>query len=187
MSECVQLLSAALEDEFGPKPRTATLATVDEQGGPHARTVVCRRLLDDGSVCAVSDARSDKNRHVRLRPASELVFWLPKLRQQFRLRGNVKLLGPDSTDPLRSDLWAALTDASRALFFWPQPGAARRPEDEFVRAVPVETSVPATFEVLILLADTVHRLDLSPHPHQLRRWRRQGGAAGAWEVEDLNP
>jgi pyridoxamine 5'-phosphate oxidase len=177
-------LSAALGAVQRNAPLIATLATVDWQGRPRARSVVCRRLADDGSVWIASDARSDKNVHAKEGKLGELVVWLPQPRQQFRLFGSLQVL--DVTDPTgaRLRMWQDLTDGSRALFFWPTPGASLDANPAaFPRGMPPETAPPESFEVLILRPTQVERLRLQPHPHERTRW----SAEGDWAAEALNP
>ncbi len=177
-------LNAALGAVQRAGPLIATLATVDEAGRPRARSVVCRRIDDDGSAWIASDARSDKNEQVREDRWAELVVWLPQPRQQFRLAGEVYVLGPDDPSGRRRALWDGLTDASRSLFVWPPPGAKREANPAaFPEGVAATVEPPESFEILILRPSLVEQLDLQPHPHRRRRWR----ATRAWEAEELNP
>ena len=73
--EWLETFWAALDDEFGPRPHVATLATVDRAGDPRARSVVCR-TVDESGLYFVSDARSGKNGQLRLNVVAEAVFWL---------------------------------------------------------------------------------------------------------------
>src|SRR3954470_22541307 len=86
-------LSASMGSVQRSTPLIATLATVDWQGRPRARSVVCRRIdEEDGSVWIASDARTEKNEHARESKLAELVIWLPQPREQFRLFGDVSVL-----------------------------------------------------------------------------------------------
>jgi pyridoxamine 5'-phosphate oxidase len=76
-----------------------------------------------------------------------------------------------------------LSDSTRATFFWPHPGQPLNPDELFPDAIGPAAGPPATFEVLIIRPDQVEHLDLNPHPHRRRRWRRQTN----WELENLNP
>src|SRR5215213_3847478 len=88
MSEWAVELTRALGEEYGgERPRVCTLATVDKAGLPRARSVVCRRVGPDGAIWLASDARSEKNEHVKASPQAEVVFWLPTRREQFRVQG----------------------------------------------------------------------------------------------------
>src|SRR5687768_13042385 len=116
------LLTDALDLEYGPRPRIATLATVDDRHRPRARSIVLRQLDDDGALHLVSDARSPKNHHLRATPFAELVLWLPARREQFRLFGPTVVTPRPDNPQLIDHFWTTLTDASRALFTWPAPG-----------------------------------------------------------------
>src|SRR5688572_29235163 len=127
LREWVEIVRAALDDEFGDDaPRVCTLATVDADGEPAARMVVCRALDEIGALYFVSDARSEKNAHLRRLPVAAVIFWLPKRREQIRVRGAfVKILDSLNNSPVRQRMWRELSPASRALFAWPPPGADR--------------------------------------------------------------
>ncbi len=171
-------LRAALDVEFGDAPRVATLATVDSVGHPRARTVICRKVEDDGSLRIASDSRSEKNAQIRGHPFAEMVFWLATSRRQYRVAGPIEVVRGD--DPRRVGAWSALTDAARALFFWPPPGLTRRRGDDFPERAAPEGEIPASFEVLSMRPDRVEQLDLTERRHRRLRW------SGAGWVE-INP
>ncbi len=184
MSDWILDLRRALDAEYGDRPRIATLATVDRDGRPHGRSIVCRHIEDSGALWIATDARSAKNGQVRHEPSAELVFWLPTRREQFRVHGVVEILVSTDDDPRRSILWRMLSDATRAMFFWPPPGRPLEPNpSDFPQAVPAEVEPPDDFEVLIVDPLRVEHLDLKPNPHARRRWR----AERDWEEELLNP
>jgi pyridoxamine 5'-phosphate oxidase len=178
-------LSASMGSVQRSTPLIATLATVDFLGRPRARSVVCRRIdEDDGSVWIASDARSEKNEHVREHKQAELVIWLPQPREQFRLFGNMTVLDLRDQTARRRQLWEDLSDAARAMFFWPTPGRPLESgADAFPKEMPAGEGPPESFEVLVLHPTQVERLQLQPHPHQRTRWR----AERDWKAEPLNP
>ncbi len=183
MNGWVEELTAALAGEYGGAPHICTLATVDKSGNPRARSVVCRKLNADGSLWMVSDARSEKNEQLRLSPQAEACFWLPTRREQFRVGGSIKIWGASPSEPQRIEMWKSLSDASRALFLWPSPGAKRLdPPETFPKAVEASTPPPACFEVLILRPRRVEHLQLDSHPHRRRRWMLAGNWSAAGEV-----
>jgi PPOX class probable FMN-dependent enzyme len=184
MSLWIPELRLALADEYGDRPAVAVLATVDRDGVPHGRAVACRRVEDDGSLWFATDARSAKNCHVRHTARAEVVLWLPRRREQFRVSGVVDVLTAADEDPRRLALWRSMSDASRAMFSWPPPGRPRDPDPlAFPQAVPADAEPPEEFELLVLDPERVEHLDLNPHPHRRRRWH----AEGEWEEEELNP
>lgn len=184
MAEWIDVLSKSLADEYGTdKPRVCTMATVDKNGHPRARSVVCRRISPDGSIWIVSDGRSEKSEQLKATPQCELVFWLPTSREQFRVQGSVKVLDERSKEAVRVELWKELTDQSRALFFWPSPGAKRLDAPEtFKESVESATPPPAHFEVLVVRPRRVEQLQLAGHPHRRRRWMLAGNWSAAAEV-----
>jgi PPOX class probable FMN-dependent enzyme len=183
MSEWVEELSRALQEEFADQPHVCTLATVDKNGTPRARSVVCRRVGTDGSLWFASDARSEKAEQLKAVPQAEIVFWLPTRREQFRLLGSVKVLPGAANDPVRLELWRAMSDPTRATFFWPSPGARRiDPPESFATAVDASAAPPPHFEVLIVRPRRVEQLQVGVHPHRRRRWMLAGNWSAAAEV-----
>ncbi|MDB5352588.1 MAG: hypothetical protein JWN86_3835 [Planctomycetota bacterium] len=181
VSDWVAELREAFEAEFGTEsPRIGALATVDDAGRPRVRSVVCRNVEEDGTLWVASDARSEKNREARAHPFGEIAFWLPTLREQFRVAGSLRI---SAMGDRRDRVWAELSDASRALFFWPPPGGPIREDAELPDRVDVSTQIPGTFELLVLKADRVDHLDLNEHPHRRRIWR----ADRSWAVREVNP
>jgi len=184
MSEWVEELSKALVDEFADSPHVCTLATIDKNGAPRVRSVICRKISPDGSVWVISDARSEKNEHLKVSPHAEICFWLPGRREQFRVGGSMKVWSATSNEPGRMELWKSINDATRAMYFWPSPGAKRiDPPESFPLAVDASKPPPVSFEVLILRPRRVVHLQLSVHPHRRRRWM----LAGNWSAAEVNP
>jgi PPOX class probable FMN-dependent enzyme len=176
----LNLLREALAREFPSGPVTATLATA-KGGMAFARTVVVRRVDDAGHVWFTTDARSEKYEQLADTPAAELVFWLGGQRRQFRVRGPVRTVGGD--DPAGARTWREMSDAARALFFWPDPGERRSPGAAFVDAVGKETAPPEQYAAVAVLPNVVEELDVGSHPHRRRRWCEARG----WVGEELNP
>jgi pyridoxamine 5'-phosphate oxidase len=170
------------------EPLVATLATVDTQNSPAARSVIIRKVADDGSLWLTSHARSQKNREVRMHPLAAMVFWFPKTREQFRISGSVKVLNAGNHPEVLEEVWATLPEATRATFYWPQPDAPRSKDAQAFPAAPPanEPQPPETFEVLVLHPRIVDRLDLRPHPHDRRQWM-QDIDTKVWWTEPLNP
>jgi PPOX class probable FMN-dependent enzyme len=184
MTPWLQPLRDALDLEFSTKPRIATLATVDEHHHPRARSIVVRRIDDAGHLHLVSDARSEKNAHLRQTPFAELVFWLPTRRQQFRLAGPATITTSAGDRVLLESLWRSLPDPTRAMFTWPAPGKPWPGCDiAFTPTLDASAPIPESLELITLLPEYVDRLDLSPTPHRRTRWRQQT----AWQPEDINP
>ncbi len=104
------------------------LATATRDGLPRCRTVVQRGIMPDGRFKFITDARSEKVQQIR-RPgggAAEMVWWFLKTSEQYRVRGQLRLVGADEGDKalaaLRKQQWGNLRDSAREQFYWPQPG-----------------------------------------------------------------
>lgn len=166
------------------QPLVMSLATVDSEGRPRVRSVVCRSIADDGSLWFASDARSGKNTQLRTGPSNgavEVVAWLPVTREQFRLSGVARVI-PSGAEESRQ-MWEEINPESRAMYFWPPPGEARTPDDSaFIRTSDAPLP-PPTFEVIVLQPTSVEHLSLAMHPHQRRRWTMERN----WGCEELNP
>jgi pyridoxamine 5'-phosphate oxidase len=79
-------------------------------------------------------------------------------------------------------MWEELSPATRATFFWPTPGVPKG-TGEFPATVADDAKPPANFAVIMVNAIEAELLELSPHPHRRRRWKRSAN----WAVEELNP
>jgi pyridoxamine 5'-phosphate oxidase len=177
------ILRSALDAEYADRPRIATLATIDFNRQPRARTVILRRIDDDGALWIASDGHSDKNAHLRNRDDAELVLYLPTSREQFRIFGRCKVIGSGEDESFRQQFWQALSDAARAMFFWPtieQPVTENQPVPT---AAPATTPMPDNFELIALRPEQVEHLTTASIPHRRTRWR----AHTNWRPEPINP
>ena len=73
------------------------LSTVDPSGHPRNRTVVMRGWVGD-AIKMITDARSSKVEHIQHSPSGEVVWWFPKTREQYRIAGDLQLVGKDEPD-----------------------------------------------------------------------------------------
>ena len=80
-------LNHALNENV-PEPYAMTLATVSEQGRPHARTVLLREANATG-FSFYSNYDSQKGQDLAHHPYAELLFFWPSLEQQVRIQGHV--------------------------------------------------------------------------------------------------
>lgn len=161
------------------RPLVVALATVDVEGSPQVRSVICRLIDDDGSLWFTSDARSAKNAQLERHPLAAAVCWLAESRQQFRFNGPVTICRDESE---RKRLWESLKPETRVTFGWPAPGAPLDAAASF--ATTSDAAVPpADFSVLVLRPTAVEHLDLTKQPHRRRRWRADDG----WRRRELNP
>jgi pyridoxamine 5'-phosphate oxidase len=160
-------------------PIILSLATVDRDGDPRVRSVVCRRVDDDGGMWITSDARSAKNKELAAHPRVAASCWLMDAGLQFQFEGDGKV---DRDLDHRAAVWASLKGKTRAPFFGPDPGAERAPADQFVGASD-EEDPPESFSLIILHPSQVELLDVRPTPHVRRRWVYRS----QWQMLELNP
>jgi len=93
MSDPLAILDSWLDDARKadvPAPRAMTLATVDPDGRPSARTVSLKRLEDDALVFT-SALWTRKAREVEANPRVALLFHWPELGRQAHIAGTATL------------------------------------------------------------------------------------------------
>ena len=176
------ILRDALDLEYADRPRIATLATIDADR-PRARSVILRRIDDDGTLWIVSSAHSEKNRQLRQTPHAELVLYLPTSREQFRLFGQAKAVGKGGDEPFRQQFWRSLSDVGRSTFFWPTIGKPYNECDPVPTAVSADTPMPDNFEPIAIRPEEVEHLTTAQIPHRRKRWRKQE----SWQPQSINP
>jgi hypothetical protein len=187
MTDWISELRDSISREHSGRPAIATLSTVRmTPDGPHAdaRSVVVRKLMNDGTLLITSDGRSEKSGQIRANPSATAVFWFPSLRKQFVVDGKVLIIGPADEKPIRLQAWRDLSNSTRAMFHWPASGSARNEMDLFCEAIDADAAMPDSFEVLLLEPEKVDILDLNPFPHSRLRWsfvRRE------WSGLQINP
>eukprot|EP00668_Euglena_longa_P005239 GGOE01006167.1.p1 GENE.GGOE01006167.1~~GGOE01006167.1.p1 ORF type:complete len:199 (+),score=17.45 GGOE01006167.1:412-1008(+) len=110
---------------------------------------VAERRSDDSAALPVTDARADKVAEVAGNPRGELVWWFPKRMEQYRIAGQLELVGADHPDAdlrlARLDQWGNWTDRSRETMWSPPPGA---PHDLAPAVVPPSGGRDRTGQVL---------------------------------------
>lgn len=107
------------------------IATVDGNGLPHCRTVVFRGFQSSTAMIGlealrmITDSRSEKVAHIQKSPACEMVWWFSQTSEQYRIAGELQVVGPEADDELqaaRKEQWEKLSDPAREQFWWPTPG-----------------------------------------------------------------
>ena len=164
----------------GSGPLIVSLATVDSAGEPQVRSVVVRRVTDDGELRITSDARGGKHEQIVRHPTAAVCAWFAATREQFRFSATVRIVAPDSPD--RAAIWKELSSATRATFFWPVPGTPKAQSEAFIESSDAPLP-PASFELLQLRPISVEHLLLTEHPHCRTRWTLRE----TWAVEAMNP
>jgi pyridoxamine 5'-phosphate oxidase len=99
-----------------------TLATVDPDGRPSARMVICRGLdAAAGWLVFYSDRDSRKGRALEAHPRAALVFHWDTIERQIRIEGPVTMAPDEDTDrywntrPLDARVAAIASDQSRPI------------------------------------------------------------------------
>jgi len=177
------LRGARQREGRSPQARWLQLATLGADGAPRVRTLVFRGWAGADSLDLLTDGRSAKSTELRQEPKVELCWLLPKARSQFRLRGRRLELSPEANLAARSQHWEQLNPGARALWGWPEPGAAFESDGLFPAELADGTPLPVCFELVRIQVEQVELLELTGHPHQRRRWRADGG----WLEQRLNP
>jgi pyridoxamine 5'-phosphate oxidase len=98
----VRWLAAAIGG-LVPEPHAMTLSTVDQDGRPSSRVLVCRDVDAAGAWYFASGAASRKGRELRANPHAALTFYWPQQGRQIRLRGTV---APASAESSAADFLA---------------------------------------------------------------------------------
>ncbi|KAJ9534878.1 hypothetical protein QJQ45_029562 [Haematococcus lacustris] len=168
--------------------RYVQLATIRPDGRPANRTVVFRGFLKESSdLTFITDLRSNKVAELSANPAAEVAWYLPQTREQFRLSGNLQVVGAEHPQPAmaaaRQAAWNALSPGARTQFGWPQPGLPRDPDPAvFSPEVPGEGEEPSpAFGLLIL---HVHKVD---YLQLFKNERVTYSVEDDWQPHRVNP
>jgi len=119
LKQLQQWLDEAMRSEV-MEPTAMTLATVNNQGRPSARTVLLKEFTEAG-VVLYTNYNSRKARQLVIRPFAALVLFWPELERQVRLEGRVKKVGPEQSDryflsrPYKSQLGAWVSNQSQVI------------------------------------------------------------------------
>ncbi|MCC6677723.1 MAG: pyridoxamine 5'-phosphate oxidase [Phycisphaerales bacterium] len=115
-------LDLAVADRVQPNPTAMTLATIDGDGSPSARTVLCRDLnVELGYAVFYTNYESRKGRALAANPRAALLFHWDAFDRQIRIEGPVMKSPPEESDayfahrPWESRLGAWASDQSRPL------------------------------------------------------------------------
>ena len=105
-----------------PHPyRLMTLATVDEDLKPRARTVVLRGIdFNTQNLEFHTDIRSPKWDELSERPHAHILFYDPEKKVQLRFDGQVQLFGPDSIE--NKTIWDKLSPFTKLTYCGQAPG-----------------------------------------------------------------
>mmetsp|Transcript_11841 Transcript_11841/g.24874 ORF Transcript_11841/g.24874 Transcript_11841/m.24874 type:complete len:302 (-) Transcript_11841:376-1281(-) len=172
------------------------IATVSPEGLPCCRTVVFRGWVPSASgqkaMKMITDLRSEKVGQIAASPACEMVWWFSKSSEQYRISGELQLVGADCTDQellnQRKQQWGNLSDPAREQFFWESPGVpfSGHPEPP-VGGRDAEGNVltaPDTFLLMLLWPKKVKYLRLTDNFAQADQL---DAACAAWSCQRVNP
>lgn len=102
-------------------PNAMTLATVDTQGQPKARTVLLKGFTKELGWVFYSNYTSDKGEELKHNPRCSLLFWWELLERQVRVEGYVQKLSDTESDsyyasrPRESQLGAWVSEQSQVI------------------------------------------------------------------------
>ncbi len=166
------------------------LATVREDGYPANRTVVFRGFLENSNqLKIITDSRSQKAEQITKQSWGEVCWYFPTTREQFRLSGQLTLVGVSHPDvalqEARQRTWQELSDSARIQFAWPHPGEVREDDADFSPPPPDPIQPLANFCLLLLEPVQVDHLELRGDPQT--RSLYQQNASHDWLKQAVNP
>eukprot|EP00741_Cyanophora_paradoxa_P015088 tig00020848_g14559.t1 len=185
------LVDASLEANRDSASRFLQLATMRESGHPANRTVVFRgwRKSDETQLLFVTDRRSEKVKEIRRCAWSEVCWYFPKTREQYRITGTLQAVaeGDSELAEERAEIWRTVSEATRAQFTWPASGLPVDPVKGWSPSPePPHPTVPAAdFVLLILTPTSVDWLTLTPPARQL--FHPDPARPGSWVGQHVNP
>jgi pyridoxamine 5'-phosphate oxidase len=206
-----QWLADAQADAAQPNPNAMVLATVNSQGQPSARVVLCKGIVpEEGYIAFYTNYRSRKGRELDANPRAAIVFHWDHRHRQVRAEGRVERLSDADNDayfesrPWQSRLgaWASRQSepvASRAALEESVAASARRfgipyggPGTPEPATVLTEVPRPPHWGGYRLSVDAVELwVEGEFRIHDRARWTRAGGGAAqgapAWTATRLQP
>jgi pyridoxamine 5'-phosphate oxidase len=169
------------------QPEAMTVATVDDDGEPDARTVLLRGFAPDG-VVFYTNLASAKGRHLASRPYAAAVLHWRETGRQVRLRGPVR-----PVDDATADRYWATRPRGHQVSAWASPQSevvAAAELDARVRAVEARFAGravprPSFWGGYVVRIDVLELWEHRPDRlHDRVRYRRE---RGAWVRERLAP
>ena len=192
-----------------PTSKYAQIATIDaETGAPRVRTVVIRGFLSEylsttakdkaaDALVFCTDARSGKIPDIAKDSRSEIAWYFPETREQFRVTGtlttsaNANANANANEDEARKNLWKKMRRGARGQFLWPTPGGARAVVNDGERdphdvaeddpALDDET-VSANFTLVALQPTRIDHLHLKKNERYVHE-----DVNGEWVTTRVNP
>ncbi|WP_088241501.1 Npun_F5749 family FMN-dependent PPOX-type flavoprotein [Calothrix rhizosoleniae] len=166
------------------------LATVKKNGRPANRTVVFRGFWGEtNKLKIITDSRSQKFTEIQEQSGGEICWYFPKTREQFRLSGEITLIGCNNYgqdfQQARQSTWQEISDNARVQFAWAHPREKRANFQTF-SPPPPDPIVPLdNFCLLLFEPLQVDHLQLRGEPQN--RWLYSQNELGDWETLEVNP
>lgn len=182
--------------EQAPEPNAMTLATVDADGRPSARTVLCKRV-DSRGLVFFTNLRSRKGMALAADPRVALTFCWLTVQRQVCITGDA-----ESVDRAQTEAYAQSRPRGSQLSVWASPQSAVIADRDFLttrkaaaegRYEGAPVPVPPFWGAFRVLPRTVEFWAGRPDRlHDRVRFRRRGDALGSaddggWVVERLAP
>ena len=201
-------LAQAQADAAQPNPNAMVLATVNADGQPSARVVLCKEIDErGGTIVFYTNYLSHKGRDLKANPRAAVVFHWDHQHRQARAEGRVEPVGNAENDayfrsrPWQSRLgaWASRQSepiASRQMLFESLAASARRfgipyagpgsPEPDSISS---EIPRPPHWGGFRLVVDALELwVEGEYRIHDRARWTRVAGpGAPVWKVTRLQP
>jgi pyridoxamine 5'-phosphate oxidase len=208
-------LAEALQQGLQPNPNAMVLATVDADGRPSARVVLCKQIEPaPGVVTFYTNYESRKGRELLATGRAAIVMYWDQQHRQLRIEGPVCKAPAAQSDAYfatrnwqsRLGAWASrqsqpvgsraelTTQVTRAALRLGLPGAAPGDGDEAAADPGTRIPRPPYWGGLQLWADAVELwVEGSARIHDRARWQREltardgGFVPGPWSATRLQP
>ena len=201
----IPILKDWLDEAFAARlqanPHAVSLATIDPDGRPSARMVLCNHIdVSRGAFVMYTNRESRKGRALVANPRAAIVFYWGAHNRSARVEGAVELTPDEDCDayfasrPLDAQLgaWASAQSEpvpSRAALVDKIEEQARRFGVTLEERRGVEIPRPPYWGGFTLVADTVELwVSRAARIHDRAQWRRtRSGNPTSWSVDRLQP
>ncbi|RDV27416.1 pyridoxamine 5'-phosphate oxidase [Alteromonas aestuariivivens] len=179
-----QRLHASLTLATTPENRYFQMATCDEHGIPHNRTVVFRELESSPeALLIVSDLRTEKCQHLQSNRNVSGCWYFSQTREQYRFACQGEVLTSSGHHNLLEAHWQRLSEPGRQQYFRNQLHASEY-FDCSGRGFPLE-NYPPQFCVIRLIIERVDYLSVAEQPHE--RIMFEKSSDGSWLGSQIDP
>lgn len=187
-----------------PRCRTVVFRGFQKLPSDHSLSNECDSLPTTMKMC--TDLRSKKVTQHKEQPIAEMVWWFPKTSEQYRIRGELILVGgggggvddssSDDNDKVlavaRKELWGNLSDPARESFLSTIVPGEAYVEEEAPQIIPTggrgedgkPVPVPENFLLMLLDPTNVDYLRLTGDQYRQMDARDK---KGEWTLQRVNP